>query len=51
MKSIISNLQNELSNKNLIIENQNEEKIKLNKRVEELERMLSQFLSLENKNS
>ena len=29
MKSIISNLQNELSNKNLIIENQNEEKIKI----------------------
>ena len=49
MKNIIYKLENELDNKNLIIENQNEEKIKLTKRVEELERMLSQFLSMENK--
>ena len=47
MKNIISNLQNELSKKDMIIENQNNEKIKLTKRVEELENMLSQYLEIE----
>ena len=50
MKNIISNLQNELSKKDMIIENQNNEKIKLTKRVEELESVLSQYLEIE-KNS
>ena len=50
MKNIISNLQNELNKKDMIIENQNNEKIKLTKRVEELESMLSQYLEIE-KNS
>ena len=50
MKNIISNLQNELSKKDMIIENQNNEKIKLTKRVEELESVLAQYLEIE-KNS
>ena len=50
MKNIISNLQNELNKKDMIIENQNNEKIKLTKRVEELESVLSQYLEIE-KNS
>lgn len=48
LRGIITKLQNELARKESIIENQKEDKIKLTKRVEELEKMLSSFLALEN---
>ena len=50
MKKVISNLENQLKKKDIIIQNQNNDKIKIIKKIEELEGMLSQFLSME-KNS
>ena len=47
MKMIISKLQNDLSKKDLIIQNQKEEKLKLEKRIDELEKMLSSFLAMD----
>ena len=47
LKMIISKLQNDLNKKDVIIQNQKEEKIKLGKRIEELERMLSSFLAMD----
>ena len=47
MKMIISKLQNDLSKKDLIIQNQKEEKVKLEKRIDELEKMLSSFLAMD----
>ena len=47
MKKIISNLENKLNKKDIIIQNQNNDKIKIIKKIEELEGMLSQFLSME----
>ncbi len=44
---IISKLQNDLSKKDLIIQNQKEEKLKLEKRIDELEKMLSSFLAMD----
>ena len=48
LRGIISKLQNEIARKDSIIESQKEDKMKLTKRVEELEKMLSSFLALEN---
>ena len=47
LKNIINKLQNDLSKKDSIIQNQKEEKVKLTKRIEELERMLSSFLAMD----
>ena len=47
MKMIISKLQNDLNKKDLIIQNQKEEKVKLEKRIDELEKMLSSFLAMD----
>ena len=47
MKMIISKLQNDLNKKDLIIQNQKEEKLKLEKRIDELEKMLSSFLAMD----
>ncbi len=47
LKNIINKLQNDLNKKDSIIQNQKEEKIKLTKRIEELERMLSSFLAMD----
>jgi hypothetical protein len=47
MKMIISKLQNDLSKKDLSIQNQKEEKLKLEKRIDELEKMLSSFLAMD----
>ena len=44
LKNLIAKLQNEIVKKDSIIQNQKEEKIRLNKRVDELEKMLSSFL-------
>lgn len=44
---IISKLQNDLNKKDLIIQNQKEEKVKLEKRIDELEKMLSSFLAMD----
>lgn len=44
LKNLITKLQNEIAQKDTIIQNQKEEKIRLNKRVDELEKMLSSFL-------
>ena len=48
LRGIITKLQNEIARKDSIIESQKEDKMKLTKRVEELEKMLSSFLALEN---
>ena len=48
LRGIITKLQNEIARKDSIIESQKEDKIKMTKRVEELEKMLSSFLALEN---
>ncbi len=50
LKKVISNLENQIKKKDNIIQNQNNDKIKIIKKIEELEGMLSQFLSME-KNS
>ena len=50
MKNLILKLQNDLSQKDKIIQNQKEEKIRLSKRVDELERMLSTFLAMDKGN-
>jgi len=50
MKNLIIKLQNDLSQKDKIIQNQKEEKIRLSKRVDELERMLSTFLAMDKGN-
>ena len=47
MKMIISKLQNDLNKKDLIIQNQKEEKVKFEKRIDELEKMLSSFLAMD----
>ena len=46
MKNLILKLQNDLAQKDNIIQNQKEEKLRLTKRVDELERMLSTFLAM-----
>ena len=50
MKNLILKLQNDLAQKDNIIQNQKEEKIRLTKRVDELERMLSTFLAMDKGN-
>jgi len=50
MKNLILKLQNDLTQKDNIIQNQKEEKIRLTKRVDELERMLSTFLAMDKGN-
>ena len=44
LKNLIAKLQNEIVKKDSIIQSQKEEKKRLNKRVDELEKMLSSFL-------
>jgi hypothetical protein len=50
MKNLILKLQNDLAQKDNIIQNQKEEKLRLTKRVDELERMLSTFLAMDKGN-
>ena len=47
LKNTIVRLQNDISQKDIVIQNQKEEKMKLIKRMDELEKMLSSFLVMD----